>query len=182
MIHFSPRFYQAVLLKVLLTASLLLAAGFIYARLDGYELLSVQSNSMRPVMQRGDAVLVHTRDADVGIGDVVSYISPAHPDVVITHRVIGVDDTRGIIATKGDNTPLVDPPVPAWNIVGTVTWVAPEAGFMLNLLRHPVGLIAAVYLPALAIILSEVRRLSRYYATGRQYTRPLHYRLHCKLR
>jgi signal peptidase len=145
-------------------ACMLLALTVVGSRLKGYELLAVQSDSMRPLMSKGTAVLVDTRDASPRLGDVVSYQSPEDPRVIITHRVIGADYKRGIISTKGDATALTDSPVPAWNVIGTVHGVLPGLGFALDALKHPLGLIAVVYLPAVGIIVAEVRRLSGYYS------------------
>jgi signal peptidase I len=168
---------SAVILRGAVLLCMLLAAGILYARMAGYELLSVQSDSMKPIMRTGDAVLLSKSDTDLTPGDVVSYASAENPRVVITHRVIGVDNKRGIISTKGDDTPLVDQPVPAWNVMGTVTHVIPALGFALNILKHPLGLLAVIYLPAATIVIAEIRRLSLYYATGISGGRRVRYKL-----
>lgn len=139
--------------------------------------MSVESNSMSPVMHRGDAVLISKRDTSPRLGDVVSFASPANPKVVITHRVIGVDNHRGMIETRGDDTSLIDAPIPGWNIIGKVTHVLPKMGIVLGLLKNPLGLIVLIYLPALGVIISEIKRLSSYYTTGIHPAEHVHYRL-----
>jgi signal peptidase I len=172
---------STIVLQATVLVSMLLAAAMVYARFSGYELLSVQSDSMRPMMQKGDVVLLDKRDSNLKPGDVVSFMSPANPKLVITHRVIGVDNKRGIISTKGDNVSQVDTPVAAWNVQGTVKRVIPHLGFILNLLKHPVGLLVVIYLPAFGVILAELRRLNFFYATGIRANKAVHYRLHSKL-
>jgi signal peptidase len=147
------------------------------ARYAGFELMGVHSDSMSPTLHRGDAVLVNTRAPDPQVGDVVSFSSPTNPNLVITHRIIGIDNHRGMIETRGDNASLVDTPIPAWNIIGTVSHDIPKAGYILNLLKNPLGLITVVYLPALGIIIGEIDRLTRYYATGIAQGRRVHYQL-----
>lgn len=178
--RFSWRFSSTVSSLFLRGAVLfcaLLAVGVCYARYSGYELLSVASNSMSPVMHRGDAVLISKHTTDLRLGNVASFASPMSPKVVITHRVIGVDVHRGMIETRGDNTSLVDAPIPMWNIIGKVTDVLPKIGFVLDLLKNPLGLLIVIYLPALGVIVSEIKRLASYYATGIPPAEHVHYRL-----
>ena len=169
---------STVLLYGVVLLCFIAAASIGYARLSGYELLSVQSNSMSPVMHTGDAVLVSRRHAETQLGDIVSFTSPMNPKLVITHRVIGVDNRHGMIETRGDNTSLVDTPIPTSSIIGNTTHVVPKMGYILSLIKNPFGLLVLIYLPAFGIILAEVRRLSNYYATGVNPVKNVHYRLH----
>jgi signal peptidase I len=155
---------------------LLAAVGVGFARYSGYELMSVQSNSMSPVMHKGDAVLLNKHKSDPKLGDIISFVSPNNTKVVITHRVVGIDNHQGMVETRGDNASLDDQPIPAWNILGTVVTIAPVAGNLLNLMKNPLTLIVIIYLPALGIVISEINRLSAYYAiTCCIRVRPLSY-------
>jgi signal peptidase I len=169
--------YRMTIVKGAMLACLLVASLIGYARLAGYELMSVQSDSMSPSIHKGDAVLVNTRNPDPQVGEIVSFQSPINAKLVITHRVIGVDNHRGMIETRGDNTSLVDTPIPTWNVIGKVTRTLPKVGFVLSLLKNPLGLVAVIYLPALGIIIGEVSRLARYYATGVNPSKRVHYQL-----
>jgi signal peptidase len=158
------------------TSAVLIAAGLLGAgRWHGYELMSVQSNSMLPVLKRGDAVLLNKRDTDPRPGDIVSYASPQDPRIVITHRVISVDNKTGMITAKGDSAAAADLPVPGWNVLGTAARSIPYAGFGLDALKHPLGLMAFVYAPAAGIVIAEARRLSRYYSGKAPRRYVLHY-------
>lgn len=165
------------LVRCVVVFCMVLAAAVMYARLAGYEFLSVQSDSMAPAVRKGDVVLISRRLPDPHPGEIVSFISPIQSNVLITHRVIGVDATRGIISTKGDDAAVPDDPVPAWNVRGTVRRVIPRMGVIFDTLKHPLGLAVVLYVPAIGIITAEIRRLSMYYATGRQTTKAVHYML-----
>ena len=65
--------------------------------------------------------------------------------------------------TKGDNTPRNDKPLPMSQIIGKVDYKVAYLGYGLNFLRSPAGLITAVYLPALLIIVLELKRLATHY-------------------
>jgi signal peptidase I len=150
--------WMAVLLCLLFSAAL----G--YAKMCGYEVLSVQSDSMEPAIATGDAVLVERGLRLPHAGDVVSYTSVSNPRLVLTHRVIAMDGKRGTFIAQGDNTVSPDPEAPLRTIIGRVRYQVPYAGSVLDLFRHPAGLALAVYLPAAGIVASEARRLSQYFS------------------
>lgn len=163
--------WMAVLL-CLLAAMLVLAA-----KSQSYELLSVQSNSMRPLISRGDAVLVDRGERLPRVGDIVSYVSPRNRQVVITHRVVAFDGRAGTFVAQGDNTQLADPQAPVRNIIGTVRYHVPVAGFLFDFFRKPYGLVLAVYLPAAGIVIAEVRRLGQHFS-GLGPDRYIHHRFY----
>lgn len=133
-------------------------------RMQTVQVMSVQSGSMSPAINKGDAVVLRPVDRrDLKVGDVVSYRSPANQAVIITHRVVAVESNWGLLVTKGDNTERADKPVAAAEVIGRVDARIAYAGFALDFLRSPAGLIAAVYIPAGTIVLLELRRLASYY-------------------
>lgn len=148
----------------------------IVLRLGGYELLSVQSNSMAPTIRRGNAVLVHMQRQQPVMGQVISYRSPVSNRVIVTHRVVAVDDRRGLLTTKGDNAERPDYAVPMANVLGRELMAIPLIGYALTLVDSPLGLLIAVYMPAAVIMAGEVLSAMRYYADGLPYSH-VHYRL-----
>lgn len=153
----------------------LIAAGLLaVARLNGIRLLSAQSGSMAPAVRSGDLVLVRELVGLPRPGSVVSFQSADDPRVILTHRVVAVDARRGTFVARGDANATVDASAPVRNIYGVAVGSVPLAGHALDTLRHPLGLVLAVHLPAAAVVLSETRRLSRFYG-GRL---PGHYTLH----
>lgn len=126
--------------------------------------MSVESASMTPAVKRGDAVVLRTvKPSELSVGDIVSYRSPANQSVIITHRVVAVEQTWGLVITKGDNAQRNDRPVPMSDIIGRVDLRVAYLGAALNFLRSPAGLVVAVYLPALIIVILELKRLVQYY-------------------
>ncbi|HSH18469.1 MAG TPA: signal peptidase I [Candidatus Saccharimonadales bacterium] len=152
----------------LCTAVLLLSvlAG-LAVYLQGYALYSVRSDSMEPVIAKGSALIINTHNTAVQPGDVVSYVSPRNPRLIITHRVMAVYREQGMFIARGDNTPAADDPVPLRNIRGTAALKIPLLGYAVEAVRRPIGLILIVYLPALGIVVAEVRRLQAHYTHGR---------------
>lgn len=150
--------YLRFLSVTLLVSLSLVAAGWLAAwRLAGVRIFSVQSGSMAPVFARGD-LLIDLRPAGLHVGDIVSYASQIHPGETVSHRITGIDG--GSIITKGDNLPTPDPPVGRQMLRGRAIAALPLAGYALDWLRRPYGLLAVVYLPALIITAGELWRLT----------------------
>lgn len=151
--------------------AMLCAAGLIlYSRSQGLLILSVQTGSMRPAINPGDAVLVRQPPvamSDLRPGDIISYRNIERPDVIITHRLVSIDRQRNLLVARGDSLQKNDTAITSDRIVGVVTRTIPLAGYGFDFLRNPVGLAVAVYLPSLALIVWEIRRLMRSYARQR---------------
>jgi len=146
--------------------------GLALWRVQGDKLLSVQTGSMVPVLKRGDAVaIVKVDPKTLQAGEIVSYLSPVNSAVTVTHRVVRLDLKHGVVITKGDALAQPDPPVPLDLVLGRVRAQVPKIGFAINELHKPIGLVAGVYLPALGMVVFEVRHLARAY-------RRRHYRLY----
>lgn len=124
----------------------------------GFGIYSVQSDSMRPAIAKGDAVVVVRSGVRPSVGQVVTYRDPAKAGLMVSHRLIAYGD--GKVVTKGDANATPDQPVPHGSIVGTVRVRVPDAGMFLDGLRRPAGLIGMVYLPACLLAWMELRRLA----------------------
>jgi signal peptidase I len=80
--------------------------------------LEVTSQSMTPMLRKGDHIIVEQVLPDqLRRGNLVVIRRPSD---LVTHRVIDIDPA-GWIFTKGDNHPYRDPPVPLVDILGRVT-------------------------------------------------------------
>jgi signal peptidase I len=140
------------------------AAGMLILAGRHERLLSVQTASMLPAFQPGDAVLIRlVAPSRLQPGDIVSYRSAQDPRTIISHRLIRVD-RAGRLITAGDAVTNPDPAFSPTQLVGRVTAVAPGLGRLLDMLRYPFSLVLIVYLPAASIIAAEVRRLACIYA------------------
>jgi signal peptidase I len=121
-------------------------------------LLSVQTASMVPTFQPGDALIVNLRDKNPVVGAVITYRSADNPRVLITHRLIGVE--RGRLITAGDATSSRDKPVSRQAVVGTATTALPGMGRWLDRLHQPLALLMLIYIPAALAAAFEIKRLS----------------------
>ena len=134
-----------------------------------YQLLSVQSNSMRPAFAKGDALLVHAVATNtLQPGSIVSYRSPVNPQLVVSHRLLALDRQTKLLTTKGDALRSNDPGIPADALVGEATALIPGGGKLIDVVRKPVGLLVFVYVPATIVVAYELRRLLKV-QSGRTY-------------
>lgn len=128
----------------------------------GWKALSVQTGSMRSAIDPGALVLVHrVPDSQLHIGDVITYNSMIYKGERITHRIIGFKQVGPVrdIVVKGDANKVADPPLMPSQVVGKVTTHVPYAGRAIDFVHSIPGLIALVYVPALLLIVYEVKSL-----------------------
>lgn len=147
-----------------------LVIGFVVMSSGGRRLLSVQSGSMVPSIQKGDLVSVKRVPlSELAVGDVITFVSPDR-QATITHRVVALkpgDPSGDTIVTKGDANEALDQPIEPTKVVGKVEHTVPFLGRGLDFLRTWPGLVLLVYIPALVICISEIRRLAAYYQSQR---------------
>ncbi len=134
-------------------------------RLVGAHLLVVQSQSMEPVVPMGALVVsLPVSTSEIAVGDVVTYESrdPGGGSGFVTHRVIertgsGIDLR---FVTKGDASEAADlDPVSPGAIVGRATLIIPLIGFLVVGIRTPLGFMVLIGLPALVLLLGELREI-----------------------
>jgi signal peptidase I len=132
--------------------------------LVGDRAVLVLSGSMEPAFSAGDLLIERgVEPSEVEIGQIVTFRDP-RADRSITHRVRRVE-TRGsrlVFTTKGD----ADNSVQRWAIaadgeLGQPEWTVPAIGHVAMLARTPLGLIAIVILPLLALAGWEILRIWR---------------------
>jgi signal peptidase len=157
---------------VLLSMLVVTMSALPYVRAHDTCLLSVQTGSMEPILRPGDAVVVErTSPRRLRVGDIISYRSPRSQRLVITHRLINVDPASHRLITRGDALEAPDPSFPSRLVVGKVVAVVPSLGLVLDNLRRPLGLAITLYVPAMAVIVSEVKRLGAVGSTWHYYLR-----------
>lgn len=160
-------------LAIISIASLSLAAVVTKARHGA--LLSVQTGSMVPVLNKGDLVSVMRVSADsLRPGDIVTFINPANSKQTITHRIVEMPSLENgqKFVTRGDANPVNDQPIEAKAILGKVNSHVPKVGYAVDVVRKPLGLALIIYIPALFIIIGELKNLSAYYKTQETYMLP----------
>lgn len=96
---------------------------------------------MTPAIGLGDAIILdQVEPTSLAVGDVVS-LRNGPTQAVYTHRIIRVAERDGEIwfETMGDANDSADPAItPASAVIGRVSHVVPEAGYLLALLSIPV--------------------------------------------
>lgn len=144
--------------------------------LRGGQALSVQTGSMEPGLSPGDAVFVKRVPASaLQVGDIITYIDPAHPKQTITHRIVDITGPSGRpshLTLKGDANQTTDPLVSPYAVIGKQVVSAPYLGRALDFLRSWAGITLFVYIPALVVMLLEVRKLVAYYRSMEPYVLP----------
>lgn len=133
--------------------ALLLAVGVLVA--TGHRVMIEMSDSMKPAMSAGDAIVterIPARDAEHG--DVITFTDPSREGRTVTHRVVSVrhNGDRLSFHTRGDANGKGE----RWTIasdgsVGRVLRVVPEAGHVLNWFRQPSVRFACLTLASLLL-------------------------------
>jgi signal peptidase I len=149
------------MLSLLVTA----AAGLVLLHSRGDRLLGVRSGSMEPAFRAGDALVVApVKPADLKPGDIIAYQSPANPRVTISHRLLAIDRPHGQLITAGDALAAADPAFDQRLLAGKAVALLPGFGYVVDGLRHPLGLALFIWLPALCLIINEIRHLKASFA------------------
>lgn len=123
----------------------------------GYAFLQVDSGSMAPAIQTGDAIIIHKERA-YEEGDIITFYQE---ELYITHRIVKKQDTQ--FTTKGDANNASDPvQVDQEEIYGKVAQVVPKGGIILRALHDPLVITGvAMSAGALWLIVRVIRRQKR---------------------
>lgn len=128
------------------------------ASIFGYQPLTVLSNSMNPIFKSGDMLFVKKVDPkEIKTDDVITFREPAGK--LITHRVIEVIDNSGEIGfvTKGDNNNVKDGElVEEQSLLGKQVFKIPNAGYIVNFIKSPMGLVLIIFLPLVSYVCIEI--------------------------
>lgn len=147
------------LLVLILLVGLFIVAS-IPALAGADESYVVLSDSMSPSIEAGAVVFVNEVPTDtIGSGDVITYETGENARTT-THRVVEVIENDGTtqFITKGDANEDPDPsPVPASAVVGTVAFHVPLMGYVVSFANTQLGLLTLVVVPALLLIVLELR-------------------------
>jgi signal peptidase len=129
----------------------------------GWRVDSVLSGSMEPQIKVGGIVVTQPIDSkDIKIGDAITFYCPLNKQMV-THRVIAVEiGESSYFRTKGDANENADPfVVPFTNLVGKVCLHIPYMGYVMQLIKTPLGLLLSLLIPGLIIIILESMNIWR---------------------
>jgi signal peptidase I len=118
------------------------------------------SNSMGPLIEVGSVVVVKSQDS-YQVGDIISYYARINDQVtVVTHRITAIGGN--VYITKGDANNISDRElVRPRLIVGKVIKIIPHLGYLLNFAKSSSGKIISIILPAVFILIIELRKIYR---------------------
>lgn len=126
----------------------------------GNKVMIVSTGSMEPMLKPGDLIVVKSVDPlNVQENDVISFENSNH--TVVTHRVMDVSTEEKTIAfeTKGDaNNVMDDGVVQSDQLVGSLLFSIPKAGYVLNFFKSPTGVAILLVLPLLYISIGVFHR------------------------
>jgi signal peptidase len=132
-----------------------------FPNLGGFRVMVVLSGSMEPAIHTGSVVVVK-REPEYKVGEVITY--RFKKDITITHRIKEIKKTKdGKVAayiTKGDANEDEDmQPVLPYRVLGKVLFSVPYTGYAVETVRRPIGFFIVILLPALIVIVDEVRKI-----------------------
>ena len=95
-----------------------------------YQIIAIASNSMKPVYEKGDAVIIEKKKPDqIKEQDILAF---KKNNIYITHRVIEIikNENNYNFITKGDNNKEIDKyKVTEKEAIGTVKYIIKYIGF-----------------------------------------------------
>ena len=150
-------FYQIFIALYLAYISLIIVFSANFGIINSYTNIS---HSMGPLIEVGSVVVVKSQ-ANYQIGDIISYYAKIDNGIsVVTHRITALGGN--VYVTKGDANNLADRElVMPRLIVGKVIKIIPYLGYILNFTKSPLGKSFSIILPALIIILVELKNIYR---------------------
>lgn len=126
----------AAVASAVLAATVSLFLGLAVLNTAGTDVFAVASDSMAPVMHRGDLVVTAPR-GELRVGDAVTF---SKYQTLVTHRIVANGRQHGTFETRGDANPGNDPwTITAQDVVGTVQGVVTNAGWPLLLMSGATG-------------------------------------------
>ena len=141
-----------------------LASGRGEASLLGWKPYVVLSDSMRSEFQVGDIAVSHAVDpATLGPGDIVTFesVDPDSYGEVFTHKIREITEYEGerAFVTYGTTTGDDDAyPAPFSRVVGQYAFRIPQAGYVFQFFKSPLGYVVLVLAPFSVLIGLQVKR------------------------
>lgn len=115
----------------------------------GFKPLTVLSNSMAPVFEAGDIIIIQeVEGVDLKKGDIISFYNEEKK--LITHRITSIveEDGERYFYTKGDNNNTMDEDVTTTSeIIGKELFHIPNLGFLSHYTKGSVGFLLFIVLP-----------------------------------
>jgi signal peptidase len=128
--------------------------------------MTVLSDSMTPEFKAGDVLIeksVTGEEDQLTVGDVITFRVGQSENDFVTHRIVrvkGSPETGDVTyRTQGDANNAIDAsPVTPDQVVGVYATHVPNAGYVLDNLRTPLGLAVVVFLLGLFLVVPMIAR------------------------
>lgn len=153
-------------LKFLCIFILVLYVAFLAAQklsnnnsIGGFRVFTIITGSMEPELQVGDVILVQEKTfEDLKLKDVITYESKEHgtDGMIITHRIIDIDNATKKIITKGDANDIEDPAIDSSQVFGKVTYKFTLISLLTKLIRNKYGFYFLIFVPLVLVIFLEI--------------------------
>lgn len=125
----------------------------------GYRVFTIATGSMEPELAVGDVILISEEDAaDLKIKDIITYESKAQGSegMLITHRIININNESKEITTKGDANNVEDPIITSDQVYGKVVYKFVLISMLTKLVRNKFGFYFLVFIPLIVVIFLEI--------------------------
>ncbi|MFD0050244.1 signal peptidase I [Actinomycetes bacterium NPDC127524] len=133
--------------------------------LFGYEMLTVLSGSMEPVLKTGSVIAVKPLENTeaLKVKDVITYRAVDQPDMLITHRIKRIISKNGkrVFITKGDSNNIEDTiPVPENHVLFQYKGLMiPYVGEALAFSKTKTGILFLLIIPGILIFLWQFLKI-----------------------
>lgn len=127
----------------------------------GYHTYMIASNSMYPILEYGDVILVkETNFNNIKIGDIVTYYGKEGEvkDKIITHEVIEISEENNtkVLKTKGRANTGFDPFVYKEQLYGIFTYKFTVISFISKIIRDKIGFVVCILIPFSILFVLEL--------------------------
>ena len=134
--------------------------------LFGYKTYVVASDSMNPVLKKGDVIVIEDIDYDkIEIDDIITYqgLVGDVKDKVITHKVIDIfyeEDVR-VLRTRGINNKIIDPNVYEEQFYGKYLCRLGLISFVNKIISDKIGFILFIVIPLGVLVILEIVNMKK---------------------
>lgn len=141
--------------SAILVVLILLAIPFAVPKIAGMQVYEVLTGSMEPTYDVGTVIYLKKIDPQsIMEGDIVAFYTNDERNVVVTHRVVAIDEENGLVQTKGDANEVVDEKmVPYDRIIGIPTYSVNNMAWLAHLFQSTTGWIVIAALLVFVVIL-----------------------------
>ncbi len=122
------------------------------ATINGYALLEVVSGSMSPEINKGDMIIINTKDKNYQEKDIITYYD--NKGNLITHRIVNINDLE--IVTKGDSNNTEDEPIHKNEVIGKYVKKFKNLGRILSSFKSPLTMVMILIIGVLVCIFVSI--------------------------